>query len=501
MVPSVVPTDDNRLHDAGVVVQRWIEGRPPNSGTDWTAVAAELQRLHALTGEHPQRPGCCVVTALHKQRVSVDVDLDALPVDERVLVEAVFAEFTDAPTAVVHGDPARRTFGSQRQVRSDCLTGMKAVSTSPGTTCRTSAFRFWSRASISGHWHCQTHGRRPTHGSPNPNMPPYGSLSSNRAGIPDRRRVFSSAYPPGEVLFSDGSQALGTSASLLSRLVPDRWAPRLERSRSRLISVNRVLSVTFTLLPAVDVADAQAVRLVQGSAGSETSYGDPLDAALAWQAGCAEWIHLVDLDAAFVRGSNARLLDSVIGKLDVQVELSGGTATTPPSTERCPLAARVSSSPRRRWRTRDGAHGSLPAHGERIAVALDVRIDEQANGTTRHQLAARGGTADGGDLWETVAQLDRDGCARYVVTDVSKDGTLLGPNVELYREVTSATATPVIASGGVSSLDDLVLLAEAAGVGANLEGSIVGKALYAGRFTLPEPLEAMRRVFTDSPNT
>ncbi len=105
VVPSVVPTDDSRLHDAGVVVQRWIDGRPPSSETDWTAVAAELQRLHSLTGDHPQRPGCCVVTDLHTGRVSVNADLDAMPVEEGALVQAVFAEFADEPTAVVHGDP------------------------------------------------------------------------------------------------------------------------------------------------------------------------------------------------------------------------------------------------------------------------------------------------------------------------------------------------------------------------------------------------------------
>ena len=137
---------------------------------------------------------------------------------------------------------------------------------------------------------------------------------------------------------------------------------------------------------------------------------------------------------------------------------------------------------------------AIAAHGERVAVSLDVRVIEDPGGSPQHRLAARGGTADGGDLWETLERLDRDGCARYVVTDVSRDGTLRGPNVELYRAVTRATTAPVIASGGISSIEDLVVLAEAAAAGANLEGAIVGTALHAGRFTLPEALDAMRRI-------
>jgi phosphoribosyl isomerase A len=123
-----------------------------------------------------------------------------------------------------------------------------------------------------------------------------------------------------------------------------------------------------------------------------------------------------------------------------------------------------------------------------------VRIVEGADGAVQHRLAARGWTRDGGDLWETVARLDLDGCARYVVTDVSRDGMLSGPNLELYRAVTSATTARVIGSGGVSTIADLVELAEVAAGCTNLEGSIVGKALYAGRFTFPEALAAMRRL-------
>jgi phosphoribosylanthranilate isomerase len=234
------------------------------------------------------------------------------------------------------------------------------------------------------------------------------------------------------------------------------------------------------LLPAVDVADGQAVRLVQGEAGSETSYGDPLAAALAWQQDGAEWIHLVDLDAAFGRGSNAPLLAEVVGRLDIKVEMSGGIrddasldAALATGCARVNIGTAALEKP-------DWCASAITRYGDRVAVGLDVR------GTT---LAARGWTQDGGDLWEALTRLDAQGCARYVVTDVTKDGTLQGPNLDLLRQVCAATPAPVVASGGVSSLDDLVALAGLAPVG--VEGAIVGKALYAGAFTLPQALAAV----------
>ncbi|EWM16646.1 bifunctional 1-(5-phosphoribosyl)-5-((5-phosphoribosylamino)methylideneamino)imidazole-4-carboxamide isomerase/phosphoribosylanthranilate isomerase PriA [Kutzneria sp. 744] len=243
--------------------------------------------------------------------------------------------------------------------------------------------------------------------------------------------------------------------------------------------------MTFYLLPAVDVADGKAVRLVQGEAGTETSYGDPLEAALAWQNDGAEWIHLVDLDAAFGRGSNRELLAGVVGKLDVKVELSGGirddeslAAALSTGCTRVNLGTAALENPQ--WCAK-----AIAEHGDKVAVGLDVRITERG-----HRLAARGWTSDGGDLWDVLERLDRDGCSRYVVTDVSKDGTLRGPNVELLRAVCDRTDAPVIASGGVSSVDDLVALSRLAADG--VEGAIVGKALYAGAFTLPDALAATR---------
>nr|WP_228046314.1 bifunctional 1-(5-phosphoribosyl)-5-((5-phosphoribosylamino)methylideneamino)imidazole-4-carboxamide isomerase/phosphoribosylanthranilate isomerase PriA [Saccharopolyspora sp. HNM0983] len=240
------------------------------------------------------------------------------------------------------------------------------------------------------------------------------------------------------------------------------------------------------MLPAVDVADGQAVRLVQGAAGTETSYGDPLEAALTWQRSGADWVHLVDLDAAFGRGSNRDLLARAVGELDVQVELSGGirddeslAAALGTGCARVNLGTAALEDPE--WTARVVAE-----HGDRVAVGLDVRITEQGN----HRLAARGWTQDGGDLWEVLARLDAAGCRRYVVTDVSKDGTLQGPNTALLQDVCRRTDAPVIASGGVSTVDDLVQLSRLAPSG--LEGSIVGKALYAGNFTLGEALAAVR---------
>ncbi|RLK53022.1 bifunctional 1-(5-phosphoribosyl)-5-((5-phosphoribosylamino)methylideneamino)imidazole-4-carboxamide isomerase/phosphoribosylanthranilate isomerase PriA [Microbacterium telephonicum] len=233
------------------------------------------------------------------------------------------------------------------------------------------------------------------------------------------------------------------------------------------------------LLPAVDVADGKAVRLTQGAAGTETDYGDPVDAAQQWADQGATWIHLVDLDAAFGRGSNTGVIRKAIRAVrGVQIELSGGIrddasleAALESGATRINLGTAALENPE--W-----AADVISRYGEAIAVGLDVR------GTT---LAARGWTREGGDLWQVLDRLEDAGCSRYVVTDVTKDGTLKGPNIELLRELTSRTPKPVIASGGVSSLDDIAALRELVPLG--VEGAIVGKALYAGAFTLAEALD------------
>jgi len=244
--------------------------------------------------------------------------------------------------------------------------------------------------------------------------------------------------------------------------------------------------VSLVLLPAVDVADGQAVRLVQGAAGSETDYGSPREAALAWQAAGAQWVHLVDLDAAFGRGSNRELLAGVVGELDVDVELSGGIrddtsleAALATGCRRVNLGTAALENP-------DWCASAIARFGDRVAVGLDVRIVDGI-----HRLAARGWVSDGGELWEVLERLERQGCARYVVTDVTKDGTLTGPNLQLLRDVCAVTDAPVVASGGVSTVDDIRAIAELVPEG--VEGAIVGKALYAGRFTLPDALDAVAR--------
>ena len=239
-------------------------------------------------------------------------------------------------------------------------------------------------------------------------------------------------------------------------------------------------SPKLQLLPAIDVAGGKAVRLTQGRAGTETSFGSPVEAAEDWVRQGAEWLHLVDLDAAFGRGDNRAVIKKVIKSVRgrVQVELSGGIrdeasleAALATGVKRINLGTAALENPE--WTA-----SVISEYGEQIAVGLDVR------GTT---LAARGWTQDGGDLWDVLDRLEAAGCSRYVVTDVTKDGTLQGPNIELLRQVAERTEKPVVASGGISSLDDIAALRELVPHG--VEGAIVGKALYAGAFTLAAALD------------
>ncbi len=240
-------------------------------------------------------------------------------------------------------------------------------------------------------------------------------------------------------------------------------------------------NISLELLPAIDVKGGKAVRLVQGELSAESQYGDPREVALEFLAAGAEWIHLVDLDAAFGIGSNAELLEEVIKSVNLRVELSGGIRddvtlrrALATGCERVNLGTAALEDPE--WTAR-----AISEFGDRIAVGLDVR---------GHTLAARGWTREGGNLFETIERLDRDGCSRYIVTDVAKDGTLTGPNLELLKEVCAATSKPVVASGGVSSLVDLEAIKRLTNIG--VEGAIVGKALYAGAFTLQEAIKVCR---------
>ncbi|WP_299057631.1 bifunctional 1-(5-phosphoribosyl)-5-((5-phosphoribosylamino)methylideneamino)imidazole-4-carboxamide isomerase/phosphoribosylanthranilate isomerase PriA [uncultured Nocardioides sp.] len=235
------------------------------------------------------------------------------------------------------------------------------------------------------------------------------------------------------------------------------------------------------LLPAVDITEGRAVQLAQGVAGSGKQYGDPVAAAMRWQDAGSEWLHLVDLDAAFGRGQNRALQAEIVGALDIDVEMSGGIrddesleAALATGCRRVNIGTAALEQPE--WCAK-----VIAEHGDRIAIGLDVR------GRT---LAARGWTREGGDLYDVLARLDSEGCARYVVTDVNKDGMLAGPNLELLRDVCAATDAPVIASGGVTTLDDLRALMDLVDDG--VEGAIAGTALYEGRFTLEAALALTR---------
>ena len=237
------------------------------------------------------------------------------------------------------------------------------------------------------------------------------------------------------------------------------------------------MSPYLQLLPAVDVADGQAVQLVQGVAGSEKRFGDPVAAALNWQERGAEWIHLVDLDAAFGRGHNRALLAEIVGRVDVDVEMSGGIRDDESLEAALAAGCRRVNNGTAALEKPEWCAAAIASYGDRVAVGLDVR------GRT---LAARGWTEEGGDLYDVLARLDSEGCARYVVTDVNKDGMLQGPNLDLLRSVCEATDRPVVASGGISELDDLAALLGL--VPAGVEGAIIGTALYEGRFSLEDAL-------------
>ena len=203
------------------------------------------------------------------------------------------------------------------------------------------------------------------------------------------------------------------------------------------------------LLPAVDVADGQAVRLVQGEAGTETGYGDPLSAALDWQRGGAEWIHLVDLDAAFGRGLQRR------------PARRGASASARASRSSCPAAS--ATTPRSSARSARAADAGQPRHRRPGEPGVDRPGDRRVRRPDRRRAwtcaarrsPARGWTKDGGDLWEVLARLEDAGCARYVVTDVTKDGTLQRPERRAAAQMCARPARPSSRPAGCSSLEDL----------------------------------------------
>lgn len=245
--------------------------------------------------------------------------------------------------------------------------------------------------------------------------------------------------------------------------------------------------MSFTLLPAVDIVNGQAVRLDQGEAGTEKSYGDPIEAAKFWQSQGAQWLHVVDLDAAFNRGSNHELLAEIAGTLDINVELTGGIRDDTSLERALATGAKRVNIGTAALENPTWIAKALKEYGDRIAVDIAVR-DIDGEWRTR----GNGWVSDGGDLWEVLERLDTDGCQRFVVTDVSKDGTLTGPNIELLRDVAAATEAPIVASGGISTLEDIINVARYQAEG--IDSVIIGKALYESRVNLPEALAAVKNV-------
>ena len=239
------------------------------------------------------------------------------------------------------------------------------------------------------------------------------------------------------------------------------------------------MSKNLELLPAVDVSRGLAVRLTQGDTQTEESFGSPMDAAQTWITAGAEWIHLVDLDAAFERGDNQSVIQEVVaGCKEVKIQLSGGIVDQHSLEAALATGATRVNIATPALANIDWVKQAISEFGDRIAIGLDVR------GST---LIGRGSSKEVGELQEILAQLEQAGCARYIVTDVAKDGMLQGPNLELLGQVLARTNSPVVASGGISSLEDISKLCELVSEG--LEGAILGKALYAKRFSLEQALE------------
>lgn len=233
------------------------------------------------------------------------------------------------------------------------------------------------------------------------------------------------------------------------------------------------------LFPSIDIAGGQSVRLSRGDRESQESYGSPLEIAETWIQSGAEWIHLVDLDAAYGTGHNRELLSEVVKKCQaINVQVSGGIRD-----EQSFSAAIATGASRINLATSalldlDFVEAVISEYKERVAVALDVKDS---------RLVARGTQEDVGELLTVLNQLEQLGCERYIVTDITRDGALLGPNYELLRSVMAETEKPVIASGGISGLIDIQKLSTLRSMG--LEGAILGKALYVGRFSLEQALE------------
>ena len=235
------------------------------------------------------------------------------------------------------------------------------------------------------------------------------------------------------------------------------------------------------IFPAIDVKDGVAIRLTKGELNNQSKYGDPLEVANQFVKSGVNWIHLVDLDAAFGIGDNSEILALIIKNINIKIQLSGGikdeqSLNKALATGCSRINIATSALEQLEW-----VESVIHKHGDKVCVSLDV------NGKV---LSPRGSNKSGEDLFQVITRLDKAGCARYVLTDVNRDGALNGPNLELLKEVTSFTKTPIVASGGVSSLNDVKSLMQLTNQG--VEAVIIGKALYTGAFTLTQALATVK---------
>ena len=238
----------------------------------------------------------------------------------------------------------------------------------------------------------------------------------------------------------------------------------------------------LNVIPAIDIKGARAVRLKQGKKDHVTDYGDPVERAYEFQRAGAEWLHVVDLDAAFGEGSNWKIVESIVKQIDIKVEVSGGIRddrsldrALSSGSHRVTIGTAAMENPA--WISE-----KFEDLAEKIIVALDIRDG---------RVATRGWTEETVPYREAIKRLDGVGCLRYMVTDISKDGTLTGPNLSLLEDVASNTESSVIASGGVALLEDIASLRHLVALG--IEGAVIGKALYEGVFTVAEAIEVAER--------
>ena len=235
------------------------------------------------------------------------------------------------------------------------------------------------------------------------------------------------------------------------------------------------------IFPAIDVKDGVAIRLTKGELNNQSKYGDPLEVANEFVKSGVNWIHLVDLDAAFGIGDNSEILALIIKNINIKIQLSGGIKDEQSLNKALATGCSRINIATSALEQLDWVESVIHKHGDKVCVSLDV------NGKV---LSPRGSNKSGEDLFQVITRLDKAGCARYVLTDVNRDGALNGPSLELLKEVTSFTKTPIVASGGVSSLSDVKSLMQLTNQG--VEAVIIGKALYTGAFTLTQALATVK---------